>query len=263
MQTRLSCTSIAFLLGITLLFTAQLFAQAGESLRDQLYAKAMAAGANNDPKTASELFCQLENRYPTYKDVKMQCLMWSNEFNEMVKRSKQYYLQATLQLQENRCEEAKLTLDKVKTGPHAKASELSAIIADCYFERGVKAVQSGKYDSALLAFADVCCGSHASEAQTYINETIPRIQKYDEEFAQAERLLQYGKQRLSIELVHQADQVFQRVQGGSHAEQARNYHENMVPEWFYLLGVESFNQAESHKDAAAFEITAISVSLNW
>lgn len=232
---------------LVVLVSVALAAGLAESRPDSLYNRAIAAGSQNHVREAKELFCELAEKYPSYKDAKQECSMWTHELDALIIRSNQHFKDGETKLSAGDCEGAIAELGRVLEGENAKEARtlLGERVPACYFDRGLKAFHEGDYDVADLLFRKVSSGAHVEEAHAYLTENIPGARRGDVFFDE-------GRQAFQQEKMEEAQQKFAAVRGGKYAEEAKAYLNERIPQWYFGRGMQAFKEEQYSQAEAAF-----------
>jgi hypothetical protein len=185
----------ALVLALALLAPAAAFA----GRKDDDYARADQAMRAGDIVQAQKLFCQVAQEDPGYKDAKVNCKIMTDQLNRVLRREDESFGNGVAAFNAGKFDDAEQEFKHIKFGPHlgeaqqylaripAARQQQQAKAGDAAveqkFQQGVEAYNRNDFNTARGLLGQVT-GSHASEAQSYLN----RMKQYEQAMAEGDTL---------------------------------------------------------------------------
>lgn len=190
-------TELHLALALALALLAPLPAFAGK--KDDDYAKADQAMRAGRVDEAARLFCQVAQQDPGYKDAKVNCKIMTDQLNREIRRNEERFSNGVAAFNAKKYDDAEQEFKNIHFGPHvAEAQQYLARVPaarqalqaqageaaiEQKFQQAVAAYNRNDFNAAKGLFGQVT-GSHASEAQSYLN----RMKQYEQAMAEGDTL---------------------------------------------------------------------------
>ena len=184
-------------LALALALLAPLPAFAGKKEED--YSKAMQAMNAGRVDEAAQLFCSVAQEDPGYKDAKVNCKIMSDQAQREARRNEERFTNGVNAFKAGKYDDAEQEFKNIRSGPHvaeaqqylaripaarqAQQAQAGDVAMEQRFQQAVAAYTRNDFNTAKGLFAQIS-GSHASEAQSYLN----RMKQYEQAMAEGDTL---------------------------------------------------------------------------
>jgi hypothetical protein len=187
-----------------LLLAALLVAAPAFAGKDDDYKSAVAAASAGKAEEAARLYCKVAQEDSGYKDAKMMCGIMQKEAQKEVQKNEDRFQEGVRAFNAGDYDDARQKFQNVRTGPRVDearqyiSSRIPAAIGAAKereaqagteavnqrFDQGVQAFNRNDFNAARSLFSQVNSGSHAGDAQNYLN----RMKQFESAMAEGDRL---------------------------------------------------------------------------